>query len=1175
MAANQVGQVEIRIVPDGSQFGPQLQAILDAAAGKASAAGQRIGQSIGGGVAPQVQMVGRTVADMNMQFDNAARKALAFTGAVMGTKAVIEGMVGKLAGVFDQLAQAQAGFGAILGERRGGELLDEIRMFAKDTPFATKQLVNYSQQLLGVGMASEKIVPLLRDTGNVIASVGGDTSNISRVLYAMSQIQTVGRLMGQDAMQLQSALIPITKLLAEYLNKSTQEVKKLQEQGRISAEQVFAAIQMAGQKVPDAMDNAVKTIAGAREVLRDSIQILLQDAPALRSIYDDVVKGIQSLAATLSSEEVSGAISRAFEAVGRAYEVLKPVVAEFIEGIGEGSMVTLKVFTDLLTTLTTVLDAIPQPVLEAFARVLAGIAVLKAPMMLVKYVQQFQQMAQIFKGDVFTIQIGKAIKNMAAAEAPAEKLAAKNERLARSYESVGSAASSASRSIAKASGSAVEAGSSFSEARGEVAEMNEELDATAISATNRSRRRLGVGTGFMVAGGLMAQSESQSMQAVGSVTSAAGMGAMAGGPQGAVAAAAAQSVASIYTAWKQLEETRKAAYKDLITSSTTAMISNQERRTGVQTGDTAGAIQNKIEYWNKIITDAQNAAAMERNRYMNIANTGAETGQLWTQEDYDRMEGAEQFAANAEAQYGGYIGTAQAELDKMFEIQKMYMTSLFEGATPDSAIGRMMPDLLEQETMIGPGGNVINKGAPKLTEDFQKWDKSLKEYGLSLAQIGQMSEEEFNRIMRALGGVDSAQQKAIASASRYNQVFEQGKLAAESLFGQQGKMAGNQLAAISAVTSAQQASVKAYENQTDAAAQLQAQQAASNAQTMVYATTLASVTDHLEATTTLLDDQIKLIAESQALKAAERVLDRLSVKSIETQQALQEQYGITNDQLLKLLGLEKSIVKNQKIVVTADVQQALEAYSNLLALQASLEAQARTEGMQFDIRLRLSEVRQAIAGIMGRFLDVPAATTGGGKSGGQSFSDKVKSAAQALENSIKSAMESVKGAAEAWKATIKDRVQYEAAVSTGRALRNVQRQATDIRTLTSGISQLKARGLTEEALTALDINAITDVRQVKRLLSASPEELKRLSTAVAQRDKLASTLASERQREENRKTITQAILEAARILGYKFTEAQAKAISAQFNITTDTDAKRMIEDILRALSGGKITSVPT
>ena len=72
-------------------------------------------------------------------------------------------------------------------------------------------------------------------------------------------------------------------------------------------------------------------------------------------------------------------------------------------------------------------------------------------------------------------------------------------------------------------------------------------------------------------------------------------------------------------------------------------------------------------------------------------------------------------------------------------------------------------------------------------------------------------------------------------------------------------------------------------------------------------------------------------------------------------------------------------------------------------------------------------------------------------------------------------------------------------------------------------------------------------------------------------DQTANRIATERTRQDQVKTITEAIVAAAALLGYKVTPEQAAAISAEFTINSTIDSKLVADDILSALSGAKIT----
>jgi len=1166
-AGNVVGQVQVLVLPDGSQFTAQLQAILNQAAGQATQAGANIGRAVGQGVTSNTAAIGQSIdRDVTAKFFQAAASATAFTGAVMGTRAIIERTVGKLAGLFDQLAQAQAGFTAIVGEKAGGKLLDEIRIFAKESPFVTQQLVNYSQQLLGVGMASEKIVPLLKDTGNVIASVGGDTNNLSRVLFALTQIKTVGRLMGQDAMQLQSALIPITKMLSEFLGKSTAEVKKMQEQGRISADMVFSAIQMAGSKVPHAMDNAVKNIQGARSVLSDTITIMLQDASALRGIYDDIVVGIQKFAAKLGDPAVQSVIQDAFTSIGRAYEALKPALLSMMQTMGEGSLTGLKTFTTIMGTFAKVLDSIPEPVLNGIARTLAAIATLKAPMMLMRYVQQFKTMASIFQtsgGSSGLIQrIMGTTKAMEASSAATSGMTASTQaQTAATTKSTGAVrqwiatlkeaeiqamrTAEAAALSANIGGAPLPAG--MIAAPQSVSKMA--IARRAMTIPLSPKMQFGASAGLMAAGTLMSGSGDAGTQAGGQVLSYTGMGMMMGGPVGALVGGGIGAFTAILDAEEKAAEAHKQKMAEIAGETAKAWNDEWSQMFGEgATGKKATAMRDQMQNLRKAMKApemrAQSAlAAGDMEGFQKWIGV-AEDARLLYQPQYDEIK------SQYEDLYDKSVKTAGEVFEKF----------------PEEVQKKMSPELQKVTSVNGVMTTVM--GDP---EQIEKW---AKQYGLTLEELGTLGSDEVNRIVMAFEGLDTAQQQAIKSANLYNEASQKGKEIAQGIYGVQAQAIGGRLAAISAEKSAIEAATAAYKNQGNETAQLQAKQAELSAQSAVLTETYARTFDEL--TKAGMDKPTaELKAQAIAIREAERATARYKVVAISSFKQVADKYKIAGDELARILDIEGEIDPTLNIVVTAEVAKALEQLSAVQASITRLKILARTSGMDVvgdSLKEALAKEGQLISDIK-RYttFDKGAAAKGGGGGGGPTFEDKVKSAAAALENAVKSAMQSAEQAAEAWKSTIKQRTQYEQAVSAGRALSNVQRQMQDITFLRGGIAQLKTMGLSETALAALDINALTDVRQVKKLLSSSPEQLAALSSAIAERDKLAGQLSSDRMQEQSRKTIVLAIVEAAGILGYKVDEQKARQIAANFNITGTTDVAALVNDLMRMLSGGKVS----
>lgn len=1271
--ANQVvGQVAVKVVPDGSQFGPQLQALLNRAGQQATAAGATIQQALSQ-AAGGTQQLGQAIdSNIGQKFAMAAVEAARFTAAIYATRAAVEGTIGKLAGLFDQLTKAQAGFSAILGPRSGSGLLEEVRQFAKETPFNTSEIIQYSQQLLGVGVSANKIIPLLQNTGDIIASVGGDTQNLSRVLFTLTQIQTVGRLVGQDAMQLQSALIPITKYLSSYLNKTTAEVKKLQEQGAISAETVFAAISAQGEKVAGAMAASVRTIQGAREVLNDTILITFQDSKALEGIYQDIVGAFIKMSEILSDPAVQATIQRTLQGVGDVYTELKPVITGIVSSLGTLAESGLGTLGTTLNIISTAIGAIPVGALEVIGNVLAVMATLKAPLALLSYVKNLSSMASL---------LPKVVGNLSKATAATEMNGQASLVAAEKIQVETTALQRRNAAIQKWAGIAAVVGAGVA---GQYLQGKDKTDTTA--------------------------------QTAGGALTYGAMGAAVGGAPGAVIGASLGALVGYLGAEEEKARVHVEKMKKLGTESAEGFI-----RAGGEAFETANAVSGTaLEGELDRLTRKQKALAAERKKAMDsapdpslIEKINANVNPIsYLLGDADKIDEAADAAkraalvnADALSTLGGELETTKAAYDALF-------------APVEETLRGILPLLGDASGKVralfftGEG-----RQSAQVVKSWDEVEKAAEKYGLTLNDLGTLGTEAVAKIINKMEALPDATKDAIIAANLLSAAYEQAGKDAAILYENIIKNKQVTLGTITSADSAVSAGVTASLNPTSQTAGIQASIALDQAKQAATKEKLAQLRIQesnqmanlaglegaeraraidrikelqLEAEALIqvnagkeaqLDIEKRIAAEVARQAPLQKIGNRLSNETaIDTAQAaaIKARLDLTNKelqleaqratliaqntagalaeaevlrtgiswidkatlaharegaaaetanrvtlaanqaaaaanartsaitetrigQLLRLAGVADTL-ENRVLaidVVTTGIQAALDElarvaeYINRIqngdygapgspsratdanaakraAERADEELQALKNGDTAALKPLADKIGEAVAF---RDLKGPEKGNDDAKRAAEELARKMEQATNTLIQGVESAMQAVTQAAEAWKSSIKETVEYERAVSTGRAIRNTTRQISDIKELTSGIEALKARGLSEAAISALGIDSITDTRQVRKLVRSDPAQLAALSAAVAERDRLATTLASSREDERTRKNITTAIVEAAKILDIKLTPEQANAIqvNADINILA-TDPVVAADQFLTAIKGGKITT---
>lgn len=182
-----------------------------------------------------------------------ADKCNKMTGALSAIAAVQLGSVftGMAGGILNmgiasvqaaaQMRQYEIAFQTMLKFAEAGtQMLRDLQQFAAETPFDVPGVVSAGQQLMAFGFKAEEIIPMLTNLGDAASGLGLGTEGVSRLAYALGQMQTSGKLNAQDMMQLTSAGISAWDMLAQAAGKTVAEMKDLCSKGAIDSK---AAVQ--------------------------------------------------------------------------------------------------------------------------------------------------------------------------------------------------------------------------------------------------------------------------------------------------------------------------------------------------------------------------------------------------------------------------------------------------------------------------------------------------------------------------------------------------------------------------------------------------------------------------------------------------------------------------------------------------------------------------------------------------------------------------------------------------------------------------------------------------------------------------------------------------------------------------------------------------------------------
>ena len=160
---------------------------------------------------------------------------------------------------------------------RANAVISEIADFAAKTPFTKLGLADAGKTLMAFGIEGQKIVPTLRMLGDV---AGADQNKLKSLALVFGQIQSTGKLMGQDLLQLINQGFNPLNVISDQTGISMAKLKDAMAQGAISADMVTAAFQAAtseGGLFFGNLEAQSQTLLGRLSTLQDNFQTALQN----------------------------------------------------------------------------------------------------------------------------------------------------------------------------------------------------------------------------------------------------------------------------------------------------------------------------------------------------------------------------------------------------------------------------------------------------------------------------------------------------------------------------------------------------------------------------------------------------------------------------------------------------------------------------------------------------------------------------------------------------------------------------------------------------------------------------------------------------------------------------------------------------------------------------------
>lgn len=177
--------------------------------------------------------------------------------------------------LYADLEQANISFEVMIGNaERAQKLISDLREFGAKTPLEFTGLQKNAQLLLSFGIEADRILPFLKMIGDVS---GGSADRMNSLTLAFAQMNSAGRLMGQDLMQMINAGFNPLQTMSEKTGKSMAVLKKEMESGAISSQMVVDAFKDAtseGGRFYQMLEKSAESTAGKISNFNDNITML-------------------------------------------------------------------------------------------------------------------------------------------------------------------------------------------------------------------------------------------------------------------------------------------------------------------------------------------------------------------------------------------------------------------------------------------------------------------------------------------------------------------------------------------------------------------------------------------------------------------------------------------------------------------------------------------------------------------------------------------------------------------------------------------------------------------------------------------------------------------------------------------------------------------------------------
>jgi len=284
--------------------------------------------------------MGSALGSMALRASAAAKAIDLIVAAIRAAAAAMVKFVGATIKMAAWVEKTRMGFHFVAGGvKKGNAAMSRAIKLSKTYGLDVMETTDQFKKLLAMQFSLSEATDVVKMAADMKA-LGMGAEATQRIIVAMTQIKSAGKLAGGEMKQLAEAGIStdlIYGALAKQLNKSVEQVKKMQAAGKITANQGLDAIKAAVKQklhidnLGDAGKKATKTLAGMWGKMKAAgqgafIEFAQKVLPSIRKALVPIVEEIMAWSKSEGAKNLMNDIAAGFAAAAAAAASMWPHV---------------------------------------------------------------------------------------------------------------------------------------------------------------------------------------------------------------------------------------------------------------------------------------------------------------------------------------------------------------------------------------------------------------------------------------------------------------------------------------------------------------------------------------------------------------------------------------------------------------------------------------------------------------------------------------------------------------------------------------------------------------------------------------------------------------------------------------------------------------------------------